>query len=484
MFFGLITTPFIARYLSVSQYGAYALVLTILGFTSTLATFGFGASIPREISRYKEKKPEKINDLISTAISISIISSLLSIITILLLKDVLSDIFNDDNISKIIPLIIFSIVFAVLLNLFSNFTQGFGRVKENVIFNKIIRPFIYFIFVITIIFFGLKYQYIYIAYFLSMSIAFVTMVIYIYKIKLFKIRIKLGKRIAKELIIFSLPLFFQGVLIFFMTYMDTIMLGIFKNSETVGLYNAAVPLGRLLPIILVSFGFLFNPIATGLFVTNRIIYLDRIYQVITKWIFVITFPLFLLFFLFPEETITLLFGTEYSSAGSALQILSIGFMFHVFLGLNGMSLIVIGKPKLNLYGDIIALILNLILNIILIPSYGLLGAAIATTTAYIITNIFRTYLLYKYTKIQPFTRNYLKTLLTGILLISSTKLFILIINMDIYFLIIFPLLILVFYIIVVLLKSLDNEDINLFLTLEKKVGYNFRIIKKLIRIFL
>ncbi len=96
--------------------------------------------------------------------------------------------------------------------------------------------------------------------------------------------------------------------------------------------------------------------------------MKRVYQVLTKWIFLLTLPLFSIMFIFPEVTISFLFGEKYVSAAPALQVLSLGFMFHALLGLNGMTLIVICKSKLNMIGDTFAVLSNVALNLVLIPT--------------------------------------------------------------------------------------------------------------------
>ena len=59
-------------------------------------------------------------------------------------------------------------------------------------------------------------------------------------------------------------------------------------------------------------------------------------------------------------------------------------MFHTFLGLNGVSLVVIGQPKLNMFRNTFAVILNIVLNVLLIPKYGTVGAGVATAVSYLV----------------------------------------------------------------------------------------------------
>lgn len=132
-----------------------------------------------------------------------------------------------------------------------------------------------------------------------------------------------------------------------MNWTDTLMLGYDKSSDVVGLYNAAAPIARLVPIFLNFAGFLYAPIAAQLYAQGELKEMGRTYQILTKWIFCLTLPIFSMMFLFPETIIYFFFGDKYLSVAPALQILALGFTFHTFLGLNGMSLVVIGDTKAN-----------------------------------------------------------------------------------------------------------------------------------------
>ncbi len=104
-----------------------------------------------------------------------------------------------------------------------------------------------------------------------------------------------------------------------MTWTDTLMLGYFMTSDMVGLYNGAVPLAHLLPTILISFSFLYLPIAAQFYARNQMEELKRIYQVLARWIFIITLPIFLVLLLFPDTVLGFLFGATYIQAAMGFR---------------------------------------------------------------------------------------------------------------------------------------------------------------------
>ena len=158
-------------------------------------------------------------------------------------------------------------------------------------------------------------------------------------------------------------------------------------------------------------------------------------------------------------------------------------MFHTFLGLNGLSLTVIGEPKLNLIGNSLAAVLKVILNILLILAYGLEGAAIATVVSYFVANAFRTFWLYRKVKIHPFSWNYVKPLVISFVLLGVLKVLNLRITNIWYAVPILVVFLGVYFLLVLLSKSIDKEDVELLLAMERKLGVDLETIKKILRAF-
>ena len=117
----------------------------------------------------------------------------------------------------------------------------------------------------------------------------------------------------------------------------------------------------------------------------------------------------------PEFFIQVLFGTEYLAATNVLRLIALGVFFSSMVGPTGNLLIVIGKTKLVLIDFIIAYAVNIFLNIILIPKYGLIGAATATATSVVIHNTITIFQIYYYLKLIAFRTVYLKIALAGLI---------------------------------------------------------------------
>jgi O-antigen/teichoic acid export membrane protein len=182
-----------------------------------------------------------------------------------------------------------------------------------------------------------------------------------------------------------------------------------------------------------------------------------------------------------------LFGYKYIGASIVLQILVIGFFIHTFLGPNGSTLLVMGETKVLMRYALISPLVNIILNIALIPTIGVIGAAIASAISLIIANGLISTHLYKSTRIHPFTKNYLKPIGVSFLIVISIYL----ITRNIFVIIpfwslpvLFALFLLVYGISLLLTKSFDKEDIIMLLLIEKRLGVNLTRFKNFLRRFI
>ena len=483
MLFGFFNRAIIARYFTTSEYGVFNLALTVLSIALVIATLGFQNSLPREVAFYREKGPSKVNGLISTALVIVLVNSIIWTAILILGARNIARVFDEDRLTYALRITAFALPFWALVGTVISISRGFGRVREKVYFQDMAYPIAFLVFVVLGVLLNLPFTYVFLAYVLARAFMFLALVFDLWKVKLFRFKMSLDLKLGRELIRFSLPLLFSGILSFVMNWTDTLMLGYYKSSEVVGLYNAASPLARLIRIFLSSAAFLYPPMASRLYAQNKMNEMKRVYQILTKWVFLLTLPLFSIMFLFPEATINFFFGSKYLPATLALRILALAFMFHTFLGLNGLSLVVIGESKFIMTANLVSAVLNIILNALLIPIYGMEGAAIATATSYFVGNSLSSLRLYQKTKIHPFSWNYVKPLAISFVLLGLIQSLHLRVPNIWYVIPVLGVFLGIYFFFVLLSRSVDKEDVELLLAIEKKLGVDLKVIKKILKRF-
>lgn len=496
VFFGTIAGIFltfigrviIARFFTQAEYGIFSLAFVLLNFFAVVSTFGLRQGSARQIAYYRGKNDlVKVQGIVTSSLQIVVIGSILVSIVIFFASDVISTmIFHEPNLSY--PLKIFSIAipFFALIHVLASVFRGFDEVKPRIYFENILRNAIFFLLLMPVIVFGLSFSKAIYVFSASIIVSGIAFLVYTARRNIYTVKLKTSfvtNPVGGDLLIFSLPLLGIAMLHMIMTWTDTLMLGYYKTSDVVGLYNGAFPLARLISLTLGSMSFIWVPIISQLYAQDLKEEMRRSYQVLTKWIFSISFPVFLLLLLFPETILSFFFSARYAEAALALQILSLGFIFHTFLGVNALTLLVMGKSRLLMLGSLIAATLNIILNVSLIPVWGIVGAATASFVAYFAVNTFNSIKLYQFSKIHPFTQSYLKPIIASCIplfiiygLISNLG------SVSFWMLpIIFILFLGIYVIFFILTKSFDEEDITFLLAVEKKLGLNLRFAKNILK---
>jgi O-antigen/teichoic acid export membrane protein len=488
MLLGFVSRVIIVRYITQTEYGIYSLALVVISIFVAISTLGLQEGSTRYIAYFRGKKEEgKVKGIISSSIKIAIVASI-SLATIsFFISDFISiNIFHTPALS--IPLKIFSIAipFTVLINVFISIFRGFDRVDARVYFQDIFRPVLYLLFLIAVVLFGLSFLGVICAYLASIAITCVVFVMYM--VRKSPLAIRSGNSVTnpmtKELLFFSVPLLAVSMLIMVMSWTDTLMLGHFKTLDVVGVYNAALPLAGLLSMTLSSMNFIYIPIISQLYSKNLIAELKRSYIILTKWIFLVTLPIFFVLFLFPDVVLNLLFGSRYIGAAVALQILAFGYFLNICLGFTYNTLLVLGKTKFLMWTLVISAIINVILNMVLIPPMGIIGASIASAFSIIVGKILNMIELYRFFEVHPFVKNYLKV--TGISVVFLFVFYILrnLVTMSFWmFMVLFLLFLISYGLSVLFAKSFEEEDVMILLTIEKRLGMDLASIKRILKRF-
>jgi len=491
LFIGFISRPMIARYGTEADYGIYSLALVILNICVVIAPLGLRQGVPRSIAYALGKNDsEKVQNLIPASIQFSLIAGISLGIIVFLTSDILAArIFHDAALGFPLKIFALAIPFSNLINVLVSIFRGFDDVKPRVYFTNILRPLLLPLLLLPVIFLNLPFTSVFYTYLVSLVISCVILIIYTVKRLPFPIGFLTNLRanpVAKELLLFSLPLLGVAALSMIIIWTDTLMLGVLKSSTDVGLYNAAHPLAQFISEPLTAMSLIYVPVASGLYAQGLIPEMRRNFSILTKWLCAATLPLFLILFLFPDTVLGFLFGASYASAATALRILSIGFIINNFMGPNGATLITMGEARFIMWATLATAVLNIGLNIALIPPLGIEGAAIASVAAYTLINLIVCWKLYSLAKAQPLSKNLIKPTLASLALVFLFRfIFGKLVTVAWWML---PLLFILYYVVyglaILFTKSFDKEDIAMLLAMEKRTGVNLSFIKRILRRFL
>jgi O-antigen/teichoic acid export membrane protein len=187
-------------------------------------------------------------------------------------------------------------------------------------------------------------------------------------------------RQVRALLSFSIPQSLSKMLWQFNLWTDVLMLSWLSTAADVGIYRVALSVAMLGSLPVMALTTAMNPRAAALVHAGEIDRLDHLLKVATRTLLVVLAPCFLLLALVPELFLGL-FDPVYERGAAALVTLVAGQTLYVLTGPTGSLLAMGGYSRVNLANNVLAVALNVALNIALIPRMGVLGAALASLTA-------------------------------------------------------------------------------------------------------
>lgn len=213
---------------------------------------------------------------------------------------------------------------------------------------------------------------------------------------------------TREVFGFALPLLSSDLVFVVLTASDVVLLEHFHDATEVAAFRVVHPAAHLNQIVFTSFALLFTPLAARLFARRDRAGIDRLYWRTATWLAVFSFPIFALTFSLAGPLTAALYGERYADSAIYLALLAIGYYFNVALGFNGLTLKVLGRIRYVVTLNLLAAIANVALNLLLIPRYGALGAAIGTSATLVIHNLLKQAGLGRDTGIALFDRSALR----------------------------------------------------------------------------
>ncbi|MBD3249365.1 oligosaccharide flippase family protein [Candidatus Woesearchaeota archaeon] len=426
-----------ARGLSVEAYGAFYAVLAFIGLIGMFNDLGMNPALVYYLPKFiKERSFSKIRSAVSLVAGIELLSSVVVLAVIFILREFLAEHFFRSEIALIVlPIFAFVFLFENIFTLMNNIFKGYR--KE--LFYSSMNPFrLLSVLIFSFIFYLLFDQNLVMTFSLIWVLSFLfSIVVYAFPLaktapELIKHKISFSRPTSSKLFRYGFFVMFSSVAGMVLGRLDVLMLTYFEGVASVGLYEIALPLATIILVAIKPVTSFLFPNISYFYHSNQLGEIKAIIQALYNTGLFLFLPLGLIFFLFPQEIIVVLFGAKYAPAKIALKILAIGFIFRGFSSLNFSITDGIGQVKKKGYLIYLGAGLNIILNLILIPLYSIEGAALATSISFFF--MFAASLVFLIRKMHfiPAYRNWLKIMIDCLLFISLIYLLKTWLDMNIY----------------------------------------------------
>ncbi|WP_232688723.1 flippase [Halobacterium zhouii] len=395
----LVERVVIGRLLTPEAFGEASIGIAIVRLGATLAMLGFGQGIARYITRFDDSADRR-GVWVSAVAVVGVATIAVTALLYANAAEIAALLFESPDSPRVVQTFVLALPFLVGMRL------GLGGIRgmEHTVYRTIARDLLFPLGRIALIvaLVAVGYDLVAVGYAYLVAAAASCVVAHYLLHRLLPL-VGQFQTHARELLRFSAPLVVASILGQLLTRTDTIMLGALTSSHEVAMFNAARPLAGGILMVLSSFGFLYLPMMSRLDAGSEREQMDRIYQTTTKWIYVVTFPAFLTFVMFPADVLRVFFGPAYTGGAPALVILSIGFFANAILGRNRETLSALGLTTYLLVSNTLAFTVNVAANLLLIPHYGLVGAAVASAASFLVMNAVVSGILLVGYDISPFS---------------------------------------------------------------------------------
>jgi len=424
--FSYLARIFLARNLTIEEFGLFFAVFSLFGFLELFKSLGLGNAMTKYLSEFSAKKEfDKAKTVVFFSVLIQLALAFVIAIVLISFSNVLSKYYFKNDAA--LPIIVVLSIWFFVSGFQGGVFQTFYGLKHFFLYSirNFLRHLFYFIFLIM--FLSLGFKVLSPAYSWLISSILITLIFFpilLRKFNFFKYKLVAKKKLVKKIIMFGLPVTLTMIGGKVIGNIDTLMLTYFRSLGEVGIYNVILPTSLLLLIFGSSLGTVIFPIGSELWAKNEKKKLINGLKIMHKYAFLIVVPLGITLIFFSELFLRFLFGREYVVGVLAFQIIIIGTIFFIIGQINNAVISGIGMPAKVTKIILIAALINVIINLILIPRFGIEGAAIATMISYISVCLLSVREIIKTIGFEAPWMHWFRTIFSGVifvLIIASLK---------------------------------------------------------------
>lgn len=395
---GILINIIIGNYYGAIGLGVFNQALSIYIIASSFAALGLNNATLKFTAEH-DFTDEKGTYLLSTNLAIISTLSVIIAVGICLFSVYSSTFFSSDIVAKSVAINMIALpLFSINKNLMA-FHNGRREIKLFSIIRGL-RWTLTILFISIAIIFKMLIEYTLFSFLFAEIILFV---ILIFKNKKF-IKFRFSMTVLKKNINFGVKSFLSEVIATSNGKIEIIILGYMLSSYDVGIYSFASTIARGLFIIPTVFSQNFNPIISKLYSQKNFVDIVKYVKKIRLTTFFIMLPSIAIVTLLYYLIIVNIMDVNYKASIPVFLILLVGVFSFSLVSWAGSILIMGGHLNANIYRVFIVLLINIVSIILFIKLYGVIGAAIGTSVAFILTTVIHVMFVKKCMNINLITR--------------------------------------------------------------------------------
>ncbi|WP_135366101.1 flippase [Halosimplex halophilum] len=395
---GLIVMVLLARLLGPNKLGQLFYVLSILSIAHLLSNLGFPQSGARYVAEFLEENPSKVRLAIRVSLGYLLLSSLLVVLVLFLGSGVLESVLGESNIQKLLMVGAAYVFFRSLRYYIRRILQAFGAVpwaSAMVVVTEVAN----LIFIFGLVSLGLGAIGAIAGYTLAYCLSFFlgAAVFYTQFYRSLPTDSSFDINLAGEILKYNFSLALTSGANAIEKETDTVLIGFFLGPSMVGFYALGKRIANRARAPAEALGFTLAPMYTEAKLSEGSTEAGHIYRQALVNILVLYVPAVVGLVLVARPVVKYIFGSEFLPAVPVIRLLALLTLFQSIGYITGNGLDYLGRAKDRAKIKGVSAVLNLILNLFLIPVWGIIGAAFATIVTNGIYNLTNVYFMHQET---------------------------------------------------------------------------------------
>ncbi|MDZ7290461.1 MAG: flippase, partial [candidate division KSB1 bacterium] len=385
----------LSNLLGLHAFGTYTYCNAILYFLSSICHGGFTQTTVRYIAIARaNRRPAEIRDLIRLALMVMGVVTVIAGLSLYWFRQQIAEHWlNKPEIAPYLFGVAIALPGMVVMGWIPFVLRGFRDIAAETVYRNLLLPVMLMVIVTAIVCFtALTIQLALAALYVSI---FITMLIGVWR---------LWRRVPvpapdersrlrpREVLKSARSVWIARFSDIAMNQVDRLLIGALTTLSQVGIYHAAFRVADFQTVAMGSFVPMFSTVIAEAHATGDREGLVRYYRMIVRWSLLVTAPICLACCLFAGQILRL-FGPEFASGAPVLVIIALASLVDAGVGSAGQFLMMVGREKFEMICLSLAAMVMIALNVMLIPPYGAIGAAVGTGIAMVLLNLARLVLL-------------------------------------------------------------------------------------------
>lgn len=394
----------VGRLFGAEVLGNYALVIALIQIAEVVALAGMDVGLLRYLNLYAADH-QRQRTVIATSMGIGLLFSSIAALLLLFGSGMIATMVGGTaRFQMMLCSYAAALPFSVTMLVSGHAVQGFSRLRPKIMATQIFSPLLLLLLTALLkLLFNTELA-LYLPFFLSVMFSACWLFLKLGAVTPFRFRDMFRLHPDRSFVSFSFSFMLVSVLAMLGHWLDILMLGMMTDPVTVGLYHPAARTAGLLRAVLLAFSGIVAPKLAALHAKQEYGEMQAIYRMVTRWIFILVMPVTSFLLVFPVEILSL-FGARFAlGTVHALRFLVLASSLQALFGLSSTLLSMTGHGRLSLYNSAGSILVQILLNLLLIPVAGLDGAAYAMFMLVLLFIVVRLMQTWRLLQLHPFSK--------------------------------------------------------------------------------